>query len=156
MGFSPACSKFKFEIEICNITSTFLNVSSAIQAHGVQVIPRGSNALVRHIQHNTRIPVMGHSDGVCHMYIDATADISKACRLAVDSKIDYPAACNALEKLLVHQQLAKDGRLFQLMVRDFSCPPTHTSGCCMCMIVQLWSLCLLLLLSAPLASLRTI
>ena len=59
---------------------------------------------------------MGHADGVCHMYVDASADIGKACRLAVDSKIDYPAACNALEKLLVHQDLASDGRLFQLMV----------------------------------------
>ena len=80
------------------------------------MIPRGSNALVSHIQHNTRIPVMGHADGVCHMYIDPTADIEKACKLAVDSKIDYPAACNAVEKLLVHQDLAKDGRLFQLIV----------------------------------------
>jgi gamma-glutamyl phosphate reductase len=81
------------------------------------VIPRGSNALVSHIQRNTRIPVMGHADGICHMYVDPSADIDKACRLAVDSKIDYPAACNALEKLLVHDKLTEDGRLFKLMVR---------------------------------------
>ena len=83
----------------------------------MQVIPRGSNALVSHIQQNTRIPVMGHADGICHMYIDTAADMGKACRLAVDSKVDYPAACNALEKILVHSTLASDGRLFQLMVR---------------------------------------
>ena len=59
---------------------------------------------------------MGHADGICHMYIDPSADIEKACNLAVDSKIDYPAACNALEKLLVHESLAHDGRLFKLMV----------------------------------------
>ena len=82
------------------------------------MIPRGSNSLVSHIQQNTRIPVMGHADGVCHMYIDPAADMSKACRLAVDSKVDYPAACNALEKILVHSALTRDGRLFQLMVRS--------------------------------------
>lgn len=67
------------------------------------VIPRGSNALVTSIQNNTRIPVMGHSEGVCHMYIDAAADADKAAKLCVDAKTDYPAACNALETLLINQ-----------------------------------------------------
>jgi len=66
------------------------------------VIPRGSNDLVTYIQDNTKIPVLGHADGVCHMYIDPEADVDMACRLAVDSKVDYPAACNAMETLLVH------------------------------------------------------
>lgn len=70
-----------------------------------------------HAQQNTRIPVMGYSDSFCHMYIDAAADINKACSLAVDSKIDCPTACNALERLLVHEDFVRDGRLFQLMVR---------------------------------------
>ena len=81
------------------------------------MIPRGSNALVSHIQAHTRIPVMGHADGVCHLYVDATANADAAASLAVDSKIDYPAACNALETLLVHEQLATDGRLFRIIVR---------------------------------------
>ena len=71
------------------------------------IIPRGSNELVRFIQDNTRIPVLGHADGVCHLYVDAAADIDKAVRVAVDSKSQYPAACNAIETLLVHRSIAK-------------------------------------------------
>ncbi|KAI0730946.1 gamma-glutamyl phosphate reductase [Earliella scabrosa] len=67
------------------------------------VIPRGSNSLVRNIQNNTRIPVMGHADGLCAVYVDAAADARKAVRVVVDSKIDYPAACNAAETLVLHE-----------------------------------------------------
>lgn len=67
------------------------------------VIPRGSNALVRHVQDHTRIPVLGHADGVCHLYVDQAADPERALALALDSKLDYPAACNALETLLIHR-----------------------------------------------------
>lgn len=66
------------------------------------VIPRGSGALVRRIQTSTRIPVLGHAEGVCHLYLDASADPAMAAKLAVDGKCDYPAACNATEALLVH------------------------------------------------------
>lgn len=69
------------------------------------VIPRGSNALVRAIQHSTRIPVMGHADGLCAIYLDAGADREKALRVVLDAKVDYPAACNAVETLLVHESL---------------------------------------------------
>jgi glutamate-5-semialdehyde dehydrogenase len=67
------------------------------------VIPRGSSELVRSIQSATRIPVLGHSEGVCHLYLDAGADPHKALRVALDSKCGYPAACNATETLLVHK-----------------------------------------------------
>jgi glutamate-5-semialdehyde dehydrogenase len=70
------------------------------------IIPRGSNALVRYIQDHTRIPVLGHADGLCHLYVDAAADVEQAVRLTLDSKTQYPAACNAIETLLMHQAIA--------------------------------------------------
>jgi glutamate-5-semialdehyde dehydrogenase len=70
------------------------------------IIPRGSNALVRFIQENTRIPVLGHADGICHLYVDEAADLDQALRVALDAKTQYPAACNAIETLLVHRAVA--------------------------------------------------
>ncbi|WP_346291994.1 glutamate-5-semialdehyde dehydrogenase [Sphaerothrix gracilis] len=70
------------------------------------IIPRGSNAFVRYVQENTRIPVLGHADGVCHLYVDAAAEVEKAVKIAVDAKTDYPSACNTIETLLVHQAIA--------------------------------------------------
>ncbi|QLE56937.1 glutamate-5-semialdehyde dehydrogenase [Nostoc sp. TCL26-01] len=72
------------------------------------IIPRGSNSFVRFVQENTRIPVLGHADGICHVYIDQAADISKAVTVTVDAKVQYPAACNAIETLLVHQAVAPE------------------------------------------------
>ncbi len=70
------------------------------------IIPRGSNELVRFIQQNTQIPVLGHADGICHVYVDAHADLDQAVQIVVDSKTQYPAACNTAETLLVHQEIA--------------------------------------------------
>ena len=70
------------------------------------IIPRGSNAFVKFVQDNTRIPVLGHADGICHIYVDQKADIDKAISITVDSKIQYPAACNAIETLLIHSSIA--------------------------------------------------
>jgi len=72
------------------------------------IIPRGSNSFVRFVQQNTSIPVLGHADGICHLYVDSAADIAKAVAIAVDSKTQYPAACNAIETLLVHRAIAQD------------------------------------------------
>lgn len=71
------------------------------------IIPRGSNSFVRFVQDNTRIPVLGHAEGICHLYVDKAADIGKAVEIAVDAKTQYPAACNAIETLLVHQSIAR-------------------------------------------------
>ena len=68
------------------------------------IIPRGSNAFVRYIMDNSRIPVLGHSDGVCHLYLDEDCDAQMAARVVVDAKTQYPAACNAVETLLVHEK----------------------------------------------------
>jgi len=70
------------------------------------IIPRGSNAFVQHIMNNTNIPVMGHADGICHVYVDSQADIDMAIRISVDSKTQYVAVCNAAETVLVHKDIA--------------------------------------------------
>lgn len=77
----------------------------ALDQHIDLVIPRGSNELVRSIQNSTRIPVLGHADGICHTYLAADADLEKAIRISVDGKTDYPSACNATETLIVHRDL---------------------------------------------------
>ncbi|KGG15396.1 MULTISPECIES: glutamate-5-semialdehyde dehydrogenase [unclassified Prochlorococcus] len=70
------------------------------------IIPRGSNELVKFIQDNTRIPVLGHADGICHLYIDSDVDLRQALDIAIDSKCQYPAACNSIETLLLHKGIA--------------------------------------------------
>lgn len=72
------------------------------------LIPRGSNQFVQYIQDNTRIPVLGHASGICHVYIDEKADMEKAWAVALDSKVQYAAVCNAIETILVHQGIAKE------------------------------------------------
>jgi len=71
------------------------------------LIPRGGNDFVRYIKENSNIPVLGHTDGICHLYIDAFADQEMAINLTVDSKTQYPGVCNAIETLLVHQDVAE-------------------------------------------------
>jgi len=105
------------------------------------VIPRGSNALVSYIKANTRIPVLGHADGVCHVYVDKSAtDASLVTKLVVDAKTDYPSACNAMETLLLHKDTleASSGNiamsvLMSLRVAGVKClggPKAMKAGLC--------------------------
>ncbi|KAH9324317.1 hypothetical protein KI387_004495 [Taxus chinensis] len=80
------------------------------------VIPRGSNKLVSQIKDSTKIPVLGHADGVCHVYVDKAANLDMAKNIILDAKTDYPAACNAMETLLVHEELLKTGGLDELIL----------------------------------------
>lgn len=71
------------------------------------LVPRGSKDFVKYIQSNTRIPVLGHAEGLCHIYVDAEADLDLAVKICYDAKVQYPAVCNAMETLLVHSAIAK-------------------------------------------------
>ena len=84
------------------------------------IIPRGGNALLTYVKANTRIPVLGHADGVCHLYVAPSADVEMACTLAVDAKTQYPAAGNALETLLIdtHWPAQKQRQLLQTLIQN--------------------------------------
>lgn len=71
------------------------------------LIPRGSNSFVQYIMNHTKIPVMGHADGICHIYADKDLDVEKAVKIIIDSKTQYTAVCNAAETLLVHKDAAE-------------------------------------------------
>jgi glutamate-5-semialdehyde dehydrogenase len=94
------------------------------------VIPRGSNALVRSIQDATRIPVLGHSEGICHLYLDAAADTAMAVALVRDAKLQYPSACNAVETVLIHRRAA--AHLLPALVADLVPRGLELRGCSAC------------------------
>lgn len=72
------------------------------------IIPRGSNDLVQYIKANTNIPVLGHADGICHLYIDESANIENALKICLDSKAQYPSACNSVETILINKNIANE------------------------------------------------
>jgi glutamate-5-semialdehyde dehydrogenase len=72
------------------------------------VVPRGSTEFVNYVFQHSRIPVLGHGSGICHIYVDSAADLSMAREVIVDAKTQYPAACNSVEKVLVHKDVAKE------------------------------------------------
>lgn len=75
------------------------------------IIPRGGNSLVRFIKENTKIPVLGHADGICHIFVDESADLSMAEKVVTDAKTQYPSACNSVETLLIHEKFPHSDKL---------------------------------------------
>jgi delta-1-pyrroline-5-carboxylate synthetase len=82
------------------------------------VIPRGSGQLVKFIERNTQIPVLGHSEGVCHVYVHPSASLEMAVRLVCESKLDYPAACNAAETLLIDVNVEWKDQLVERLQKE--------------------------------------
>jgi len=91
------------------------------------IIPRGSREFVRYVAGHSNIPMLGHGEGICHVYIDSKADLQKALNIAFDSKVQYPAACNAMETLLVHEEIA--GVFLPEMIRRFQAAGVEVRGC---------------------------
>ncbi|MBZ5523763.1 MAG: glutamate-5-semialdehyde dehydrogenase [Acidobacteriia bacterium] len=91
------------------------------------VVPRGSSEFVDFVFRNSRIPVLGHGSGICHIYVDAAADLNMARKVIVDSKTQYPAACNSVEKVLVHAGIA--ARLLPSLVKDLEASGVEVRGC---------------------------
>ena len=83
------------------------------------IIPRGGNKLVKFIKENTKIPVLGHADGICHIFVDESADLDMAIKVVTDAKTQYPSACNSVETLLIHESFAgKDNLLAALQLSE--------------------------------------
>ena len=79
------------------------------------IIPRGGNNLVKFIKENTKIPVLGHADGICHIFVDASADLEKAKRVIIDAKTQYPSACNSVETILIHKDFKYETELLKAL-----------------------------------------
>jgi glutamate-5-semialdehyde dehydrogenase len=91
------------------------------------IVPRGSNEFVRYVTEHSRIPVLGHGEGICHVYVHSDADLQKAIDVAYDSKVQYPAVCNAMETLLVHEEIAP--AFLPLMIAEFRKAGVEVRGC---------------------------
>ena len=91
------------------------------------IVPRGSDQFVRYVMENSRIPVLGHGEGICHVYVHSDADLQKAIDVSYDSKVQYPAVCNAMETLLVHQAIAPI--FLPLMIAEFRKAGVEVRGC---------------------------
>ena len=79
------------------------------------IIPRGGNSLAKFIKENTKIPVLGHADGICHIFVDASADLEKSKRVIIDAKTQYPSACNSVETILIHKDFKYETELLKAL-----------------------------------------
>ena len=94
-----------FEKNVLNLIFSRDDVKKMLEADEYinLIIPRGSNALVKYIKENTKIPVLGHASGICHIFVDESADFENTTKIIIDAKTQYPSACNAVETLLIHK-----------------------------------------------------
>lgn len=102
---NEALNFVKFPKNIINLVFTHDDVNKLLNydKYVNLIIPRGSNKLVKYIKDNTKIPVLGHASGICHIFVDESANLNKTLKICVDSKIQYPSACNSVETILVHK-----------------------------------------------------
>jgi glutamate-5-semialdehyde dehydrogenase len=91
------------------------------------LVPRGSREFIKYIQTHTRIPVLGHAEGICHIYVDARADLQKALDICYDAKVQYPAVCNAVEKILVHSAIAE--KFLPMLAERLGAAGVEIRGC---------------------------
>lgn len=91
------------------------------------IVPRGSDSFVRYVMEHSRIPVLGHGEGICHVYVHNDANLKKAVDVSYDSKVQYPAVCNAMETLLVHQEIAPV--FLPVMIKEFRNAGVEVRGC---------------------------
>jgi glutamate-5-semialdehyde dehydrogenase len=91
------------------------------------IVPRGSNEFVRYVTEHSRIPVLGHGEGICHVYVHSDADLRQAIDVAFDSKVQYPAVCNAMETLLVHEEIGS--AFLPPMIAEFRKAGVEVRGC---------------------------
>lgn len=108
-----------FPSNVINLLLTREDVAKMLELNDYidLIIPRGSNALVKYIQSNTKIPVLGHADGICHIYIDETADLDKVIPICIDAKCQYPSACNAVETILINKKVLNS--ILPALVKSF-------------------------------------
>jgi glutamate-5-semialdehyde dehydrogenase len=97
------------------------------------IVPRGSDQFVRYVTENSRIPVLGHGEGICHVYVHSDADLQKAIDVAYDSKVQYPAVCNAVETLLVHEEIAPV--FLPPMIAEYRKAGVEVRGCSRTMVL---------------------
>ena len=122
-------AQFDLPVEGVNLVRTREDVSAMLELHGLidLIIPRGSKDFVNYIAAHSSIAVLGHGEGICHIYVDEEADLEKAWKICLDAKTSYPAACNAVETILVHESIA--AHFLPEMIKRFQGKGVEVRGC---------------------------
>jgi glutamate-5-semialdehyde dehydrogenase len=122
-------AQFDLPVEAVNLVRTREDVTAMLELHGLidLIIPRGSKDFVNYIAAHSSIAVLGHGEGICHIYVDEEADLEKAWKICLDAKTSYPAACNAVETMLVHESIA--ARFLPEMIKRFQGKGVEVRGC---------------------------